>query len=133
MSNTRKAAPRKQVTALQAAVEGVPAGEKIEFLGETFRVSEKAGIMPLLKYSAYADSPALIGQAAAALYAMLKDTIHEDDWDRFERHTMERKAGMDDLEGVVVKCVELLTARPTVPPSASSNGDSATSANSTAT
>jgi hypothetical protein len=119
---------RKQDLAqLQAATAGVGAGDKLEFLGKMFRLSDKAGIMPLLKYSHYAGQATLIGPAAGAMYAMLKDTIHEDDWDEFERHAMEAKAGPDDLEAVVVKCFELLTARPTVPPSGSASAPSARS------
>ena len=121
-------AKKKDIAQLQAETAGVPAGDKLEFMGKMFRLSDKAGILPMLKYSHYADQPALIGPAAAALYSMLKDTIHEDDWDEFERHTTESKAGMNDLREVIVKCFELLTARPTPPPSGSASGPSGASA-----
>jgi len=121
LAGDARKAPRKQAAELQAQAEGVPAGDKLEFMGKLFRLSDTAGVMPLLKYSAYAESPSMLGPAAGALYAMLKDTIHEEEWDEFERHAMEQKARMDDLQDVIVKCVELLTARPTGSPSGSAS------------
>jgi hypothetical protein len=126
------AKPRKQAAQLQAAAEGVQAGETAEFLGEKFRLAGKVGALPYMKLAAYDGTENTVASAAAR-YAMLKDTVHEDDWPRFEQHALDAKATYDDLWKFIVKCMEAVTARPTRPPSASSNGDSAASANSTAT
>lgn len=127
--------PRKQVAQLQAAAEGVQSGETVEFLGEDFRLAEKIGALPLMKMAAYDMDGSIEGMwaASAAMYAMLQDTIHGDDWDRFERHAVKCKADMNDLQVLVRKCLEAITARPTRRPSGSSNGDSPASASSTAT
>lgn len=117
---TAKKDPRKELAAVQAKAEGASSAEKLEFMGEQFRLAEKVGVLPLLKYSAYADEPNLVGPAAAALYQVLKDTIHPDDWARWEQVAMDRKAGADDLFAVLSKAIEILTARPTTPPSGSS-------------
>lgn len=113
--------PRKELAGVQAQAEGVTSSEKIEFMGEQFRLADKVGLLPLLKYSAYADSPDLLGPAAGALYQVLKDTIHPDDWARWEQVAMDRKAGADDLFAVMSKAIEILTARPTTPPPGSSD------------
>lgn len=132
MASTRKVTPRKQAAQLQAVAEGVEAPDTVEFLGERFRLAEKVGAMAYMKLAAY-DGTGNIPAAAAARYAMLKDALHPGDWERFEQHALDAKATYDDLWGFIVACMEAVTARPTRPPSASSNGDSPASANSTAT
>jgi hypothetical protein len=125
---------RKDLAKLQGEAEGTTvSGEKVEFLGETFRIADKVGIVPLLKFAHYADADVDTGDmgAMAAMYEMLRDTVHTEDWPRFERHAIDSKAGADDLLEVVRKCVQLVTARPTPPPSGSSSGPSAASGNST--
>lgn len=131
---------------VQAAAEGVnlPAATgtdvdvvggslKVEFKGATFRIAERLGAMPLLKYANAAssglDSESLEG--LAAMYAMIRDCIDGDDeWRRFERHAIDTRADQAELMDVVTDVVKLLTARPTQPPGDSSAGRPETSANS---
>ncbi len=118
----------------------------VEFMGRRFRIAEKIGLMPLLKFSAFSDVSVQDPRALGALYAMLRDCIHpghpgcgkcEDckngadqacaeydpgDWHAFEDHAMETKADADELMDVVTKVIELIAARPTGPPPPSSPG-----------
>ena len=104
----------------QAIVEGVPSDRKVEFMGATYRLSDKVGILPLLKFQRFAGVND--ARAMAAMYSILQDTIHPDEWQRFEDDAIAKKADGEDLLRVVDAMVEILTARPTTPPSGSSPG-----------
>lgn len=54
----------------------VEARRTVEFLGEKFRIADKIGAMPLLKFSMYADMSVQDPKALAAMYAMLRDCIY---------------------------------------------------------
>jgi len=54
----------------------VTSDRTIEFMGKRFRVADKIGLMPLLKFSAFADVAVQDPRALGALYAMLRDCIH---------------------------------------------------------
>lgn len=54
----------------------VTSDRTIEFLGERFRLADKVGLMPLLKFSAHSDLSTSDPGALAAMYAMLRDCIH---------------------------------------------------------
>lgn len=102
----------------------------VEFKGEKFRLADDTGIMPLLMFAAAAhdglDSRDMAG--LAAMYAMVRDCIADDaEWQRFVRHAVLTKAKADDLMTVVNQAVEILTARPQVPPGDSSAGRRTTS------
>lgn len=131
----------------------------VEFMGREFRIADKIGAMPLLKFSMYADMATSDPKALAAMYAMLRDCIHpgdpgcgkdscpacaagngkscpdradKGDWQAFEDHAMETRADADDLLDVITRTMELLSGRPTGQPSASSAGRPGISAGSTA-
>jgi hypothetical protein len=128
----------------------------VDFLGERFRISDKIGLMPLLKFSAHADMSTSDPGALAAMYAMLQDCIHPGtpgcgkckqckdddersckdfdpgDWSRFEHHAISTKADADELLDVITKTIELISGRPTGPPSPSSTGRRSTRDGSTA-
>src|SRR5262249_53505628 len=115
------------VAAVQAAVEGVPAGDDqtVEFMGETFRIADHIGLMPLLKFAHASARGRSSGdmEGMAALYAMIRDCIWPGepacgdcgtcrdpatvpaqcpsyvpgDWDRFERTAIDKRAEDTDL------------------------------------
>jgi hypothetical protein len=127
----------------------------IELKGRRFRIADKVGLMPLLKFSAFADVAVQDPRALGAMYAMLRDCIHPGtpacgecemcdagndtackafdpgDWRAFEDWAMESKAEADDLMDVITKTIELVSARPTKPGEPSSSGRRATSRAST--
>jgi hypothetical protein len=136
--------------------EVVDDSRTVEFLGRKFRVADKIGVMPLLKFSMYADVSISDLRGLAAMYAMLRDCIHpgtpgcgeceacEDDretecksydagdWKAFEDHAMETRADADDLFKVITDVTEMISGTPTGPPSGSQPGRRAISRGSTA-
>jgi hypothetical protein len=129
--------------------------ETVELLGRHFRIADKIGLMPLLKFSAFADVSTNDPRALGAMYALLRDCIHpgspgcgecddckngaeqacadydRGDWGAFEDHAMAVRADADDLFGVISKVMELIAGRPTKRPVSSSPGPRRTSARST--
>jgi hypothetical protein len=140
-----------------AVKEGTVAddGETIEFMERKFRIAEKIGLMPLLKYASASDMSTEDPRALAAVYAMLRDCIHpgtpacgecadceagrdtscksydKGDWAAFEEHAIETKAGAEDLLPVISQVMEIISGRPTGPPAPSSAGRRATRRGST--
>jgi hypothetical protein len=132
-----------------------PVTRSVELKGKRFRIAEKIGAMPLLKFSTYADMDIQDPRALAAMYTLLRDCIHPGtpgcgecaactagnerscaeydygDWAAFEEHAMTTKADADELMDVVTKVMELISGRPTEPAATSSSGPPATSARST--
>jgi hypothetical protein len=62
--------------AIEVAGKIVIAERTVELNGRRFRIADKIGLMPLLKFSAFADVAVQDGRALGALYAMLRDCIH---------------------------------------------------------
>jgi hypothetical protein len=145
-----------QTGELEVAGKIVTDARTVEFMGKRFRITDKIGLMPLLKFSAFADVNVQDPRALGALYAMLRDCIHPGspgcgecadckagsnqacpeydpgDWRAFEDHACETKADADELMDVVTKVIEMVAGRPTQPPSPSSSGRPGTRAGSTA-
>lgn len=96
----------------------------IDFKGETFRTADRIGLMPLMKFAHVAEDGVSSSDMAglAAMYDLLGDCLHPEDWGRFQAVAVREKADGDDLLAVVTKVVEQMTARPTGPPSDSSDG-----------
>jgi hypothetical protein len=135
-----------QAAEVEVAGTVVTSARTVELNGRRFRIADSVGLMPLLKFSAFTDVDVSDPRALGAMYAMLKDCIHpghpgcgkcEDctegseracpafdpgDWHKFEDWACESKADADDLMDVVTKTVELVSGRPTGPPSPSSPG-----------
>lgn len=122
------------------------AARYVEFLDRRFRIADRIGLMPLLKFSAFADVAVNDPRALGAMYAMLRDCIHpghpgcgecddckngaeqacpawdRGDWQAFEDHAMVTKATAEDLLDVISKVMELIAGRPTKPSGSSSPG-----------
>lgn len=118
----------------QAELEGAASEKVVHCLGGTYKVAEKVGLMPLLRFAHAAkqglDTADMDG--LAAVYDMLHDCLDPADWDRFAADMTREKAGADDLLPLVTQAIEVLSARPTGAPSGSSDGSPATTATSTA-
>lgn len=69
--------PPPPAAEVEVAGKAVTSDRTIEFMGRTFRVADKVGLMPLLKFSAYTDVAVSDPRALGALYAMLRDCIHQ--------------------------------------------------------
>lgn len=118
---------------LQAASEGIVVDDDaIEFCGETFKMGEKIGLMPLLKF-AHVSSKGVKAddmEGLAAMYALIKDCIAPGEWERFEQVAIDKHADDEDLLNVVSTAIETLSARPTKRRSVSSAGSPSTSVSS---
>ena len=145
------------VQARAAAAEGADVAEgvvtdsgKVELVGRKFRIAEKIGLMPLLKFASASDMSTEDPRALSAVYSMLKDCIYEGrpgcgscehckagneasckvydkgDWADFEQHAIDTKADADELLTVVNQVLEVISGRPTEPPAGSSSGRRAT-------
>lgn len=128
----------RELAAVQAVMEGagvdVTSPPTVEFLGKRFRISDKVGLFPLMMFADAAeegmdtDDP----RALAAIWRMLRDCIHPEDWQAFVRHGTDQKCNDTEVMfGVCEQTVRLLTARPSPPPSVSSSGRPARSRSST--
>jgi hypothetical protein len=72
------------VQARAAAADGAEVTEgvvtesgKVELVGRKFRIAEKIGLMPLLKFASASDMSTEDPRALSAVYSMLKDCIYE--------------------------------------------------------
>ncbi len=130
-------------------------GDKVELLGKKFRIAEKVGLMPLLKFASASDMSTDDPRALSAVYSMLKDCIFEGtpgcgecehctagnesscksydkgDWGEFELHAMDTKADADELLSVITQVMEIISGRPTKQPGTSSAGQRTTRRGST--
>jgi len=122
-------------TVAQSAVESAADPDStVEFNGSKYKISDSVALFTLMRFARAAESGISIMdfRALAALHAFLQDCIHEDDWGRFQEDMIATKqSDLDGLLDVATRVIEKLTSRPTVPPSASSNGQPATSDGST--
>jgi hypothetical protein len=141
------------VQARAAAAEGADVAEgvvtssgKVELIGRQFRIAEKIGLMPLLKFASASDMSTEDPRALSAVYSMLRDCIYEGrpgcgncadckasretscksydkgDWGEFEQHAIDTKADAEELLAVVSQVLEVVSGRPTEPPRGSSAG-----------
>lgn len=88
----------------------------------TFRVAPSIGLMPLLRFAHAAkaglDTDDLEGMAA--LYDMINDCVHPDDWSAFMAYATEIKAEDEELMEFVSSAMEIISARPRKPRGSSS-------------
>ena len=135
------------VQARAAAAEGAKIAEgvvdesgRVELTGRRFRVAEKIGLMPLLKFASASDMSTEDPRALSAVYSMLKDCIYEGrpgcgtcefckgtgetaadetrckaydkgDWADFEQHAIDTKADADELLEVISQVMEIISGR----------------------
>lgn len=151
-----RAAAREADPGGEVAGEVVESGDKVELLGKSFRIAERIGLMPLLKFASAADVDTEDPRALSAMYSLLRDCIYagtpgcgecaeclakrdqncklyeKGDWGAFEEHAMVTKADADDLMEVVQKVLEVVSGRPTQPRAGTSPGRRGTRGGSTA-
>jgi hypothetical protein len=88
----------------------------------TFRIAGSVGLMPLLRFAHAAkagmDTEDLEGMAA--LYTMIQDCVHPDDWAAFQEYATVTKAEDEDLMDFVGAAMEIISARPRKPRGSSS-------------
>lgn len=118
----------------------------VELRGAFFRIREQGvSLLALMKFATLAKKQAAKREAdptaaggddmegLAALYALLRSCIHDDDWSAFEDHANDVGAGSEDLMHVVKDAVSAAAGRPTQQHSGSPAGLSTTGPSSAGT
>ena len=104
---------------IQSAGEGIVTDNKIEFMGEVFSVPDKISFMPMLLFAKAAksgvDSADMDG--LAAMYDMIHGCLEAEDGERFDQVALDNRASDQDLLDTVSQVMEIVSARPTEPPS----------------
>lgn len=97
---------------------------EVTFAGEQFRMAERVGLMPLMRFAKVAksgvDSSDVVG--LSAMYDLLHACIDPDDWPRFEEHADRTAADDDELMAVIAEVLKEMSGRPTSRSSVSSDG-----------
>lgn len=117
------------VTPVESDQDGV-----LVFMGRPFRVAEKFGLMPLIRFG-YLSKKGLDTadeSALAAMYEVIEQAIDPEEWDAFCDHATQTRADADELMTAVAQAIQVISSRPTVRPSDSSDGPSATEMSSSA-
>lgn len=96
------------------------------FCGVEFQVAATFGALPLLRFSSVAERgvTAESMEGMAAIYDLIRYSVGEDDWPRFQSLATEKKAGVRDLMNVCNAIYFGVTGRPTSPPVDSASGPS---------
>lgn len=98
--------------------------DTVEFLGDQFRVAERVSSLAVMHFAKVANSgvDTLDLAGLAAMYDLLEQCIHPDDWSTFEAHCNRHRADGEQLFDLVQRMFLVLAARPTGRPSDSSAG-----------
>jgi hypothetical protein len=92
-------------------------GSKAPLCGKFFKVDTEQGLMPLMEWAAANDSAdPQNGPQLAALFYMLRDIVHPDDWDEFRAHSKAAKAKGQDFLKFQEAAAEVIAAVPTEQP-----------------
>ena len=99
------------------------------FFGETFTMADEVGTMPLLEFAAAADAGTDASEMAglAAMHALLRDCLVDEDWSRFRAVAKKNKADAPVLLEVCTRVYEVISGRPTELPTGSAGGQSSSS------
>jgi hypothetical protein len=89
---------------------------------EEFRLAEDVGIMPLMEWAASSDVDVASADGLRAVYYVLQDAVHEDEWAKFRRYARENKTSAEDLLDFANAALEALAGRPTEESTGSSTG-----------
>jgi hypothetical protein len=104
------------------AGEGKDGGMTAPLHGRDFRLAEDVGIMPLMEWAASADRTVANADGLRAVYYVLQDAVHEDDWAEFRKFARENKIPATELLDFANAALEALAGRPTEDATGSSDG-----------
>jgi hypothetical protein len=107
--------------------------ETVEFHGETYRIADQIGLMPLMRFAKVAQDgvDASDMDGLVAMYDLMEQCLVDEDWARFTVAATKHRADGEELMGVVRQAIEAMAERPTQRPSDSSDGQPSTSGSST--
>ena len=79
-----------------------------------FRLADEVGIMALMEWVAAAEGKKdETSKSLVAVYHVLEDTVHEDDWDEFRQFGRESKLQAKDYGEFINAALEAVAGRPT--------------------
>jgi hypothetical protein len=84
-----------------------------------FRVADEVGIMALMEWAASAEAKQAGIEGLRAVYYVLEDVVHEDDWSEFKSYARAEKVTAEELMGFANAAFEAVSGRPTEEPSGS--------------
>ncbi len=90
-----------------------------EIVSQDFRLSEDVGVLPLMEWVSAADNGGENAKSLVAIFHVLEDTVHEEDWDEFRQFSRKNKAQAKDFGDFINAALEALAGRPTEEPSGS--------------
>jgi hypothetical protein len=105
----------------------------LDFLGESFEIVDRVGVMPMLRFAKAAKSglQAESMDGLAAIYDVVEQCLEPTDWQRFETFCDQKRVDTEQLLEFVAKVMERVSERPTQRQSNSSDGQPTIVANST--
>jgi hypothetical protein len=80
---------------------------------QEFRLAEDVGIMPLMEWAAASDRDVASADGLRAVFYVLQDAVHEEDWAEFRKFTREHKIDAITLLEFANAALEALAGRPT--------------------
>lgn len=106
----------------------MPDARHVTFCGESFDLTDTTGAMPWMRYAKAAqagvDTDSMEG--LALIYDLLKASIVDERWARFEQLAIDNRSTNDQMWEVMVRVLEVVAERPTQRPSDSSGGPTET-------
>lgn len=78
-----------------------------------FRLAEDVGIMPLMEWAAASDRDVASADGLRAVFYVLQDAVHEDDWAEFRKFSRDEKVDAAELLEFANAALEALAGRPT--------------------
>lgn len=88
-----------------------------ELAGEKFRLAEDTGVMALMEWAAAGDGEASEGAAVGsnlrAMFHVLEDIVHPEEWQRFRAHARAKKLGYQEFLDFQNRSYEALSGNPT--------------------
>lgn len=100
--------------------KAAPGGDLvIKLRDKEFRLAEDVGLMPLMEWAAAADVDVASADGLRAVFYVLKDAVHPDEWAEFRKYSRDEKVQAEELLDFANAALEALAGRPTEEPSGS--------------
>lgn len=107
----------ERATEVAEGNEDAKPGLYAEIAGRKFLLSEDTGYMALMEWAAAGDGEASVNQVVTsnlrAMYHVLQDVVHEDEFESFRAYTREKKCKYPDFVAFQNAAFEAMSANPT--------------------
>lgn len=107
----------ERATEVPEGSEDEKPGLYAEIAARKFRLSEDTGYMALMEWAAAGDGETSVNRVVTsnlrAMYHVLQDVVHEDEFEAFRAYTREKKCKYPDFLEFQNKAFEAMSANPT--------------------